>query len=191
MRFVDLTGMKFGHLTVLQRSENGKGGMTRFLCRCDCGKLVTVMSKHIKSGAIDNCGCLSADRRMETKLKRGAAHGESETRLYRIWCGMKCRCYNKNRSRYADYGGRGITVCDEWRESFPAFRDWALSNGYADDLSIDRVNDDAGYSPENCRWATVVEQNNNRRKRRWKKRPIQPEMTTSRGKDECEQHGTA
>lgn len=171
MRLEDLTDRKFGQLQVIERAENGSDGSTRYRCRCDCGGEKIVRAKHLKSGAIDNCGCLHAKRVQETKLRSGRAHGGSDTRLYRIWEGMKARCYNPNRERYPDYGGRGITICDEWLHDFGAFRDWAMANGYRDDLSIDRKDNDKGYSPENCRWQTVEQQNNNRRPRRWGKRP--------------------
>ena len=90
-------------------------------------------------------------------------HGLKHTRQYRIWLQMKNRCFNKNTSRYKDYGGRGITVCDEWRNDFKAFYDWSMSNGYSDDLTIDRINNDGDYEPNNCRWVTMKVQNRNSR----------------------------
>lgn len=157
-RFIDLTGQTFGRLTVLERVDTGNHSYATWLCKCSCGKIKEVRSCHLRSGAIISCGCYQK----EIARKCNSTHKESKTRLYNEWQHMKKRCYWKNYNAYNLYGGRGITVCDEWRNSFEAFKDWALSNGYSDELTLDRIDINKNYEPSNCRWATKYVQSNNR-----------------------------
>lgn len=155
MKFIDLTGKKFGRMYVVGISKRCKH--TRWNCLCDCGNRKEVLGCHLKSGKIISCGCASIER--ISALNK--THGESKTRLYSIWSGIKSRCYDKNVSRYARYGSRGITVCEEWKNNYLSFKQWAMENGYADNLSIDRINNDGNYEPSNCRWADSQQQSNN------------------------------
>lgn len=154
---VDLTGQRFGRLTVLEFVPTE--GKTEWLCKCDCGKTVTVKGTHLIDGSTKSCGCFMAEKASMLHKK----HGNTNTRLFGIWQRMKQRCYNPNADRYDLYGGRSIKVCPEWLNSFVAFRDWALSNGYNDTLSIDRIDVNGNYEPNNCRWVNMKTQCRNRR----------------------------
>ena len=155
---IDLTGRKFGKLTVIERAENSRNGKSRWLCKCECGNEKTTSGETLRSGKTSSCGC----RYFESNKGRNKTHGQTKTRLHRIWCGMKRRCNSPTAHGFEWYGGRGITVCEEWKNSFEAFRDWALSNGYADNLTLDRIDTNGNYYPDNCRWATYKAQENNR-----------------------------
>lgn len=130
-------------------------------CRCDCGNTLNVRKDGFGHRKHKSCGCIS-----RTILETNAIppqHGHSGERLYKIWIGMKYRCNEPSVPHYHNYGGRGIRVCDEWSSSYESFREWALANGYAHGLTIDRINNDGNYEPDNCRWSTLKEQSNNKR----------------------------
>lgn len=162
---IDITGMKFGRLTVMDYHHTNASQYACWRCRCDCGKVVVVPGKSLRTGNTKSCGCLNIDAATERIISFNTAHSGAHTRLFRIWSSIKTRCENPNAINYKDYGGRGIKLCEEWH-TFELFRDWALANGYADNLSIDRIDVDGIYEPSNCRWATNSEQANNRRTNR-------------------------
>lgn len=158
----ELTGKRFGRLVAVHVSGK-KNGAYVWECLCDCGNTARVMGHELSRGHTKSCGCL----RKDTITKNNITHGLSHTRLYTIWCGMKERCYNSNSTNYQHYGGKKITICSEWLNSFQAFYDWAMENGYKDGLTIDRKNSDDGYSPQNCKWITQSENATRANNKRW------------------------
>lgn len=158
--FIDLTGQKFGRWVVLERAENDRNKNTRWLCRCKCSKERIVQGDHLKSGASTSCGCF----RSEFTQKRSKTHGISKSPLYSCWIHMWQRCTNPRDKSYINYGGRGIKIDSKWQD-FEPFRDWALSHGYSNDLTIDRINVNGDYTPSNCQWTNRLEQNRNQRVR--------------------------
>lgn len=156
MRFEDLNGKKFNRLTVIKRTSGTIKKHTYWECKCDCGNTTIVASQKLKNGSTKSCGCYGKE-----KVTR---HGMWNTRVYKIWCNMKSRCNNSKLDVYEYYGARGITVCEEWENDFMSFYKWAMDNGYDEKLTLDRIDVDKNYEPNNCRWVTMKTQANNTRR---------------------------
>jgi hypothetical protein len=160
-KFQNLTGQKFGKLTVTAGSK--ENGRWKWACICDCGnrKLKLVPTDQLKAGRVISCGCVHKEN-MRTIGERRKTHGQKGTKLYWVWSSMKGRCENINDKQYASYGGRGIRLCEEWHD-FSIFHEWAVKNGYQNGLTIDRKDNDGHYEPGNCRWVSNQIQQNNKR----------------------------
>lgn len=149
-------GDNYGRLTIIREAER-RNKKKYFLCECECGSEKEVRMDSLRDGSIISCGCYNKEVSKEANTK----HGMYQSRIYRIWSAMKGRCLNPNNDSYKNYGGRGITVCDEWKSDFDAFAKWAKKSGYKDYLTIERKNVNGNYSPSNCTWATLDEQKRN------------------------------
>lgn len=169
---VDITGKKYGRLTVIEFVGKNKHRAALWLCKCECGNTIIAHGASLRSGNTRSCGCLMREYSRKLNYK----HGISQTRIQNIYNGLKARCYNKNNPRYKSYGYRGVQICDEWLKSVKNFYDWAMSNGYKDDLTIDRIDNNGDYCPENCRWVNLQEQNRNTSRNR---------LFTMNGKTQC------
>lgn len=156
---IDMMGKRFGKLLVVEQAESSSSGQARWVCKCDCGNTTITLGHSLRSGRTLSCGCT----RNEKIANLRKTHGESNTRLFKIWMCIKHRCNRKTASDYNLYGGRGISICDEWLNDYAAFRDWSIANGYSDNLSLDRIDPNGNYEPSNCRWADAYTQAENRR----------------------------
>lgn len=162
---INIAGQRFGRLTVIERVASTKA-QAQWRCVCDCGKETVVRSQDLRNGHTKSCGCYGLEVSV-SHTPSFSTHKESRSRLYRVWIGMKGRCNNCKNKAYSYYGGRGIKVCQDWNESYALFRDWALANGYQENLTIDRIDVNGNYCPENCRWVSMkVQMNNTRANRR-------------------------
>lgn len=158
---IDLTGQRFGHLVVIAEAGRDRSQHRLWLCQCNCGNQTVVRGSNLGPGKTVSCGCHR--REMDRHRTTSKSVWRDNPKLYSVWTQMKNRCANPNNTNYKNYGTRGITVCDEWRDNFSVFRDWAISHGYREGLTIDRISNDDGYCPANCRWVLWKDQERNKR----------------------------
>ena len=168
MAYKNIKGERYGRLEVIEHIGTRRG-KALWKCKCDCGNYADVTGDSLRQGKTKSCGCLGDDnrRKINTRNRYGATkHNQckegKKSRIYRIYDAMHQRCYNEKNGAYKHYGGRGIVICDEWKNNFESFFQWSLKNGYSDDLSIDRIDNDGNYEPSNCRWADMTLQGLNR-----------------------------
>lgn len=171
MKVVDLTGQRFGKLIVIRRAGSNKFGKARWECVCDCGKTHFAVTQTLREGGVTSCGCEHIASAKRTGHKN-RVHGQSPHGLYVTWRDMLSRCQNPKHKSYHNYGGRGVNICSEWATSFERFAEWAISAGWKEGLTIDRIEVNGNYTPDNCKWSTRKEQAQNRRTCRWYKQEV-------------------